>query len=143
LTQGPYHAGLQRLVGDLNQFYRSEPGLYEADYEHAGFFWIDCGDAEHSVLSFIRQRQDGGGKVAVIMNLTPELHTGYRVGLPQAGFWREVINSDAEIYGGSNQGNMGGVAAEPQPQHGQAFSAPLTLPPLSVLAFRAEGVVNG
>jgi len=77
------------------------------------------------------------------MNLTPELHTGYRVGLPQAGFWREVINSDAEIYGGSNQGNMGGVAAEPQPQHGQAFSAPLTLPPLSVLAFRAEGVVNG
>jgi len=62
LTQRPYHAGLQRLVGDLNQFYRSEPGLYEADYEHAGFFWIDCGDAEHSVLSFIRQRQDGGGK---------------------------------------------------------------------------------
>jgi 1,4-alpha-glucan branching enzyme len=138
LEQGPYHVGLQKLVQDLNHLLRSEAALYDADHEYAGFFWIDCGDAEHSVLSFVRQKQDGTGRVIVIMNLTPEPHPGYRVGLPQAGHWREVVNTDAEIYGGSNQGNLGGVTAEAHPMHHQQFSASFVLPPLSVIAFRAE-----
>jgi len=138
LEQGPYHLGLQKLVRDLNQFYQHQPALSDADYDPAGFFWLDCADSEHSVLSFIRQRQDGTGRVAVILNLTPELRVGYRVGLPQEGFWREVINTDAQIYGGSNQGNLGGAQAVPQPLHHQPFSAAITLPPLAVLALRAE-----
>ncbi|HXR08082.1 MAG TPA: 1,4-alpha-glucan branching protein GlgB, partial [Candidatus Acidoferrum sp.] len=138
LEQGPYHAGLQRLVRDLNQLYQSQPALFEADYDAAGFFWIDCSDVERSILSFIRQKKDGSGRVAVILNLTPELRVGYRVGLPQGGFWREVLNTDAQIYGGSNQGNMGGARAEAQPLHHQPFSAALTLPPLAVLAFSPE-----
>jgi 1,4-alpha-glucan branching enzyme len=137
LEQGPYHRGLQQMVRDLNQLYRNEPALFEADYDPAGFFWIDCADVEHSVLSFIRQQSDGGGRLAVIMNLTPELRLGYRVGLPEAGSWREVLNTDAQIYGGGNQGNLGGVIAEPQPLHRQPCSAAVTLPPLSVLALRA------
>ncbi|MGD1086388.1 MAG: 1,4-alpha-glucan branching protein GlgB, partial [Verrucomicrobiota bacterium] len=137
LEQGPYHLGLQKLVRDLNQFYQHQPALSDADYDPAGFFWLDCADSEHSVLSFIRQRQDGTGRVAVILNLTPELRVGYRVGLPQEGFWREVINTDAQIYGGSNQGNLGGAQAVPQPLHHQPFSAAITLPPLAVLALRA------
>jgi 1,4-alpha-glucan branching enzyme len=137
LEQGPYHLGLQKLVRDLNQFYQNEPALSDADYDPAGFFWIDCTDVEHSVLSFIRQTQDGSRRVAVILNLTPELRLGYRVGLPQAGAWCEVINSDAQIYGGSNQGNLGAVQAEPQPLHHQPFSAAMTLPPLGVIALRA------
>ena len=138
LEQGPYHCGLQKMVEDLNHLYRSEAALYDADHDHAGFFWIDCGDAEHSVLSFVRQKQDGTGKVIVIMNLTPQPHPCYRVGLPQAGHWREVLNTDAEIYGGSNQGNLGGVTAEPHRMHNQQYSASFVLPPLSVIAFRAE-----
>jgi 1,4-alpha-glucan branching enzyme len=119
--------------------YHEQPALFDADYDPAGFFWIDCTDSEHSILSFIRQKQDGSGRLAVILNLTPELHAGYRIGLPQGGYWREVLNSDAEVYGGSNQGNLGGVSAEEQPQHHQPFSAAVTLPPLAVLALRAEG----
>jgi 1,4-alpha-glucan branching enzyme len=138
LEQGPYHCGLQQLVRDLNRLYQREPALFDADYDPSGFFWIDCADAEHSVLSFIRQTQEGGGRLAVILNLTPEVRAGYRVGLPQGGRWREVLNTDAQIYGGSNQGNLGGVITEPQPLHHQPFSAPVTLPPLSVLALRAE-----
>ena len=138
LEQGPYHLGLQQLVGDLNQIYHREPALFEADDDPAGFFWIDCSDVEHSVLSFIRQKKDGTRRIAVILNLTPELRVGYRIGLPQEGFWREALNSDAKIYGGSNQGNMGGVRAEAKPLHRQPFSAALTLPPLAVIALSAE-----
>jgi 1,4-alpha-glucan branching enzyme len=138
LEQGPYHLGLQKLARDLNQFYQRQPALWEADYDPAGFFWLDCTDVEHSVLSFIRQRQDGTGRVAVILNLTPELRLGYRVGLPRAGAWREAVNTDAGIYGGSNQGNLGGAQAEPGPLHNQPFSAALTLPPLAVLALVAD-----
>jgi 1,4-alpha-glucan branching enzyme len=126
------------LVRDLNQLYRGQPALFDADYDPSGFFWIDCADADHSVLSFIRQKADGSGRLAVILNLTPELRAGYRVGLPQGGYWREVMNTDAQIYGGSNQGNLGGVSAEAQPLHRQPFSAAVTLPPLSVLALRWE-----
>jgi 1,4-alpha-glucan branching enzyme len=138
LDAGPYHRGAQRFVEDLNQLYRNEPALWEGDYDHDGFFWVDCSDHESSVLSFVRQNKDRSSRSLVILNLTPVLRTRYRVGLPQGGFWREVLNSDAEIYGGSNQGNLGGVSAQEHQIHSQPFSAEFTLPPMSVTVFKAE-----
>jgi 1,4-alpha-glucan branching enzyme len=142
LDQGPYHRGVQRLVRDLNRFYQGEPALWEADYDIGGFFWIDCGDADNSVLSFVRQNKDGSRKVAVILNLTPVLRENYRIGLPHGGYWQEVVNSDSAFYGGSNKGNYGGVHAENYQTHQQPFSAMFTLPPLSVMAFRTEAVAG-
>jgi 1,4-alpha-glucan branching enzyme len=138
LEEGPYHRGVQRLMRDLNRFYQDEPALWESDYDANGFSWIDCGDADSSVLSFIRQKADGTRRLVVLLNLTPVLRHNYRVGLPQGGFWREALNTDSEFYGGSNQGNLGGVHAGEYKTHQQPFSAPFTLPPLSVLAFRPE-----
>jgi 1,4-alpha-glucan branching enzyme len=138
LDQGPYHRGLQRFVRDLNRFYQNEPALWEADYDVSGFYWIDCGDTDNSVLSFVRQNRDGSRRVAVILNLTPVLRLDYRVGLPQGGFWRESINTDSGFYGGSNQGNFGGITAQEYQTHHQPFSGSFTLPPLSVVAFRPE-----
>lgn len=148
LDQGPYHLGVQRWVSDLNALYCSEPSLSRSDYETEGFWWMDCGDHQHSVLSFIRQAPSREGisngtaaparVLLVILNLTPHVRHNYRVGLPQPGRWREVLNSDSSDYGGSNQGNAGGVSAETFGVHGQQWSALFTLPPLSVLVFRAE-----
>jgi 1,4-alpha-glucan branching enzyme len=142
VEQGPYHRGVQRMVRDLNRLYLDEPALWEADYDIGGFFWIDCGDADNSVLSFVRQNKDGSRRLAVILNLTPVLRKNYRVGLPVGGFWQEAINSDSGFYGGSNQGNYGGVHAESYQTHHQPFSAMFTLPPLSVIAFRPEQQVS-
>jgi 1,4-alpha-glucan branching enzyme len=138
LEEGQYHLGVQRLVRDLNHLYQSEPALWEADHDANGFSWIDCSDAESSILSFLRQNGDGDRQLVVVLNLTPVLRREYRVGLPQGGFWREVFNSDSGFYGGSNQGNFGGVKAEEYKTHRQPFSAPFTLPPLGVMAFRRE-----
>jgi len=138
LEAGPYHQGTQLFVQDLNKLYLAEPGLWKADYDHTGFFWLDCSDSENSILSFIRQEADGSNQIAVILNLTPVARYRYRLGLPRAGKWVEVLNSDAKIYGGSNVGNLGGVVATPQKCHRQPFSAEFTLPPLSILAFKAE-----
>jgi 1,4-alpha-glucan branching enzyme len=135
LESGRYHRGTQRFVEDLNKVYRAEPALWESDYDHEGFFWVDCSDQESSVLSFVRQNKDQTSRVLVILNLTPVLRTRYRLGLPKGGFWREVLNSDAEIYGGGNQGNLGGVTAQDYQAHNQPFSAEFTLPPLGVAAF--------
>ena len=137
LNEGPYHRGLQRFVEDLNKLYQAEPGLWEGDYEHEGFGWIDCTDNENSVLSFLRQNGDRSSRLLVVMNLTPELRYDYRLGLPQAGWWREMLNSDAGIYGGADKGNFGGVTAEARPTHNQPCSATFTLPPLSVAVFKA------
>jgi 1,4-alpha-glucan branching enzyme len=139
LDQGPYHRGLQRLVQDLNRLYLAEPALWQTDYESDGFFWVDCADHEKSVFSFVRQTTKGARQLLVIMNLTPVPRTGYRIGLPNPGRWREVLNTDAAIYGGSNVGNLGGVTSEPYRAHKQPYSAKFTLPPLSLTAFRAEG----
>jgi len=138
LEQGPYHRGLQRFIEDTNKLYKETPALWSGDYDYDGFFWVDCSDHENSVLSFIRQNHDRSSRVLVIMNLTPVPRHNYRVGLPEAGFWREVLNSDAEVYGGSNLGNLGGVTAEAYQVHTQPFSAQFTLPPLSITAFRPE-----
>ncbi|MFO1499087.1 MAG: 1,4-alpha-glucan branching protein GlgB [Verrucomicrobiota bacterium] len=138
LDQGPYHVGLQRFIADLNHLYRSEPALWHGDYDLDGFYWIDCSDQESSILSFVRQDSRGHHRVAVILNLTPAPRQAYRIGLPSGGVWQEVLNSDAQIYGGSNLGNLGGVTAESYQVHNQPFSAAFTLPPLSVVAFRPE-----
>jgi len=137
LEHGPYHAGTQRFVEDLNKLYRAEPALSQGDYDHEGFFWVDCNDNENSVLSFVRQTKQGTHHLIVILNLTPVLRLKYRVGLPVGGFWREVLNSDSQIYGGSNQGNLGGVAADEYKVHNQQYSADFTLPPMSVIVFAA------
>lgn len=137
LDAGPYHKGAKRFMKDLNRFYKEEPALWEADYDHAGFYWIDCGDADNSVLSFVRQNKDCTRQVAVIMNLTPVLRPNYRIGLPKPGEWKEALNSDASVYGGSNCGNLGAVTAYEHKWHNQQFSAEICLPPLSVVAFQS------
>jgi 1,4-alpha-glucan branching enzyme len=137
LDAGPFHRGLQKFVEDLNKLYAAVPALWQGDYDPGGFNWIDCADRENSVLSFVRQTAGGANQLAVILNLTPVLRQKYRVGLPRAGRWREVLNSDAGIYAGSNQGNLGGVTAENVPCHNQQQSAEFCLPPLSVVVFQA------
>jgi 1,4-alpha-glucan branching enzyme len=136
LGEGPYHRGLQRLVRDLNRVYRREPALYELDADPAGFAWIDCTDWEQSVVSFVRRARDAEDFVLVACNFTPVPRHGYRVGVPAPGYYREVLNSDAGEYGGSNLGNAGGAWAEPTPWQGQPHSLVLTLPPLAVLMLK-------
>ena len=138
LKAGPYHLGLQSFVADLNRFYANAPSLWKSDFDPSGFFWLDCSDTENSVLSFVRQEPGGNKPLAVILNLTPVTRYRYRIGLPRAGKWLEVLNSDAAVYGGSNVGNLGGVVASPHKAHHQAHSAEFTLPPLSIVVFQPE-----
>lgn len=135
LEAGPYHLGVQRFVKDLNRFYLSQPSLWQADYDPAGFYWLDCSDSENSVLSFVRQDPEGKHPVAVLLNLTPVPRYHYRLGLPRPGRWREMLNSDSGVYGGSNVGNLGGARAQEHKCHNQPWSAELTLPPLGIMAF--------
>jgi 1,4-alpha-glucan branching enzyme len=136
LDAGPFHRGLQKFVEDLNKLYAAMPALWQSDYDQGGFNWIDCADRDDSVMSFVRQTADGANHLAVILNLTPVPRQKYRVGLPHAGQWREVLNSDAGIYAGSNQGNLGGVTAENVPCHNQQHSAEFCLPPMSAIVFQ-------
>jgi 1,4-alpha-glucan branching enzyme len=138
LKAGPYHRGLQQFVEDLNKLYLSEPALWKSDFDDAGFAWIDCLDHENSVLSFLRRDTEGGGQLAVILNLTPVPRYKYRLGLPLPGKWAEVLNSDAGIYGGGNIGNFGGVLSEEIESHNHPYSAAFTLPPLAIIVFRRE-----
>jgi 1,4-alpha-glucan branching enzyme len=137
-SEAPAHRGLKRWIGDLNHFYRSEPSLFETDCSPSGFEWIDCSDAESSVLSWLRKSLSGGELVIVVANFTPVPRHNYRIGAPCSGNWREVLNSDAPIYGGSGQGNLGGVPASPFGLHGRPYSLTLTLPPLSLLFFKPQ-----
>ncbi len=131
------HRGLQRWVRDLNTCYRAEPALYQLDFEPSGFEWVDCADWERSVVSFLRKGPDPTPSLLVVCNFTPVVRTNYRVGVPAGGHWAEVLNSDAVLYGGSGQGNYGGVEAQAMAAHGRPWSVTLTLPPLSVIVFRA------
>jgi 1,4-alpha-glucan branching enzyme len=133
LLQYAPHSGLQKWVGDLNHVYRSQPALYELDFDQAGFEWIDCNDVEHSVVSLIRKGRSRNDIIAVVCNFTPVTHSNYRIGVPQPGFWTELLNSDAKEYGGSNQGNLGGVKAALIPFHDRPYSLTITLPPLSAV----------
>jgi 1,4-alpha-glucan branching enzyme len=136
LDQGPYHRGLQRLVADLNRIYRAEPALHQVDFEPAGFSWIDCNDWEQSIVSFLRRAQNPDDFVVVACNFTPVPRHGYRVGVPAPGLYREILNTDAALYGGSGAGNEGGSRAEPTPWQGQPHSVVLTLPPLATLVLK-------
>ena len=133
----PEHEGIQRWVADLNAFYRAQPALYEVDFEPAGFEWVDCHDADASVLSFLRKPR-AGTPVLAVGNFTPVPRHNYTLGVPQGGWWRELLNSDAQIYGGSGMGNLGGVEAAPVPAHGRQHSLSLTLPPLAMLLLKPE-----
>jgi 1,4-alpha-glucan branching enzyme len=133
------HAGLRQWVMDLNRLYRSEPALHELDCDSAGFAWVDCNDATSSVLSFLRQGKTPDATILVVCNFTPVSRHNYRVGITRRGFWREILNSDAADYGGSRQGNLGGVATVPVPYHGRLYSLNLLLPPLSVIFFKHAG----
>ena len=134
------HAGVQSLVRDLNRVYRDEPALWEVDFDPSGFRWLEPNDAAANVLAFARLSADGARSVVCICNLSPVPRERYRVGLPAAGRWRAVVNTDAAEYGGSGVGNLGGVEAEPVPWHEQPFSAELTLPPLATVWLTPRGV---
>ena len=129
------HRGLQLMMRDLNHLYKDEPALHEVDFDGAGFQWIDCNDAAQSVLSFIR-RDKNGGEVIVVMNLTPVPRENYRLGVPQAGTYQEIFNTDLDTFGGSNLGNADGVQSDEQPWMEQAHSIEITLPPLSCVIFK-------
>jgi 1,4-alpha-glucan branching enzyme len=133
----PEHAGVQRLVRDLNAVYRSEPALHRLDFSQDGFEWLDVDNAEASVLAFLRKAGDSP-PILVACNLTPIPRNNYLVGVPKRGVWREVLNSDAREYGGAGWGNMGAVASVPVSTHGHVESVNLTLPPLSTLMLRWE-----
>jgi 1,4-alpha-glucan branching enzyme len=138
LLADPFHAGLRRWVRDLNTFYRGQPALHELDFGSAGFEWVDCKDFPRSVISFLRQGRNPDNQVLFVCNFTPVLRPNYRVGVSRSGFWKEVLNSDASLYGGSAQGNFGGLWTVPLPIHGRPFSLNVLLPPLGVLAFQHE-----
>jgi 1,4-alpha-glucan branching enzyme len=139
LELGPYHRGVQRLVADLNRAYRDLAPLHELDADPGGFRWMDCNDAEHSVVSFARFARDGGDLVLCVCNFTPVPRYRYRLGVPQPGWYAEIVNTDSELYGGGNVGNGGGVPAAPVGWHGQAYSVELTLPPLAALLLHRRG----
>ena len=133
VLEEPLHAELRRFVQDLNWHYSAEPALYECDFTHDGFSWIDCNDNENSVISMIRYAHDRLNFLVMIFNFTPVPRHDYRIGVPSPGRYVEILNSDSELYGGSNVGNSGGVDADPVPAHGFAQSLRLTVPPLGCL----------
>ncbi|MBK8252300.1 MAG: 1,4-alpha-glucan branching protein GlgB [Polyangiaceae bacterium] len=140
LEQGPYHAGVRRWVADLNQLYRSTAALHELDTQPDGFKWIDCSDADKSVLVFFRRAKKSDETVVVACNFTEVVRNKYRIGVPRGGQWTEVLNSDAVEYGGSGVRACGALVAEPLPWHGQPFSIEVTLPPLSSVYLIHRGI---
>ena len=136
LLEYPLHSGLQRWVRDLNTFFRGESALYEVDFEAPGFSWIDCNDSPRNVISFTRRGKTPECDVVFVCNFTPVPRYNYRIGVPCGGEWKEVLNSDAPLYGGSGQGNIGGVSASPVAMHGHFHSLNLTLPPLATIVFK-------
>jgi 1,4-alpha-glucan branching enzyme len=136
LLQFPVHSTLQTLVQELNKMYRREPSLYQVDDEYVGFEWIDIQDTESSVISFARFARNREDMIVFACNFTPVPRVGYRLGVPKLGLYREILNTDAEMFGGSNMGNAGAVMAEEIAHHGRPASLKLTLPPLAVLAFK-------
>src|SRR5258708_10816526 len=134
IQPGGFHGGLQRLVRDLNQVYREQSAVWRQDFSPDGFGWIDASDADGNVLAFLRfpgpgERGPGARFIACLANFSGSPHHDYRIGLPAAGRWREVINTDAAEYGGRGAGNLGTLAAFPPPSPGPPPPTPLTLPP--------------
>ena len=136
LLQYPLHQGVQRMTADLNRLYRDIPALHELDFYGEGFSWIDCHDADQSVLVWLRRASDGS-QVVVAANFTPVPRTNYRIGVPHAGVWREIFNSDSSHYGGGNLGNGAGLNAAPMAWMNQPASLSLVLPPLALVMLQA------
>jgi 1,4-alpha-glucan branching enzyme len=143
LLDAPDHRGVSRLVAELNRVYRETPALWSLDSDPAGFHWIDANDASGNVYSFLRFGSDGGA-IACVANFSSVPHEAYRLGLPYAGRWDEVINTDADLYFGSGVGNFGGVDAVNVSHHGQPASATVRVPPLGAvyLRYRSPGAVS-
>jgi 1,4-alpha-glucan branching enzyme len=133
LLDDPLHAGVQRVVRDLNRLYRDTPALHQRDAVAEGFAWSVIDDSGNSIFAYLRFGEDGEKPVLVLCNFTPVPHQGYTVGVPMAGAWQEIFNSDAAIYGGSNMGNGGVVQALEEPSHGLPASISLTVPPLATI----------
>jgi 1,4-alpha-glucan branching enzyme len=138
LLDYPAHAGLKRWTADANRLYTAEPALHARDFEPPGFEWIDCNDWENSALTLARRGGTPEEVILVALNFTPVPRYGYRIGAPAPGFWREIANTDAAVYGGSGVGNLGGLEAEGIPAHGRPWSLSLTLPPLAAVFLKAE-----
>jgi len=138
LLQYPFHSGLARWVRDLNTFYRGAASLFEVDFDPSGFEWVDCTDSQRSIVCFLRKSRNPADLTLFVCNFTPIPRQNYRVGVPYGYRWREVLNSDAPLYGGSGQGNAGGVNASPLPIHGRPYSLSLTLPPLGIVVLQPE-----
>ena len=138
LLESPLHSALARWVRDLNTLYRGQPALNELDFDAGGFAWVDCKDMQRSVVSFLRRGRNPEDQVLFVCNFTPVVRQNYRVGVPREGFWKEVLNSDAPLYGGSGQGNFGGLEAVALPIHGHPYSLNMTLPPLGIVVYQPE-----
>jgi 1,4-alpha-glucan branching enzyme len=138
VMQYSQHRGIQLLVGDLNAVMSREPALHQLDFEWSGFEWIDHGDWQSSILSFIRKGSSPKDTILAVCNFTPVVRHHYRVGAPAGGYWQEILNSDAQNYGGVNIGNFGGAEAQNIPWHGREFSLSLTLPPLGVVYLKRK-----
>lgn len=138
LTEWESHQGMQRLVADLNHLYRREPALHQVDFEHTGFEWIDCNDYENSTLSYLRRGKNPEDYVVVSCNFTPVPRPNFRIGVPRAGWYHEIFNSDSMYYAGSNLGNFPGMMAEEIPWHGRPCSIEFTLPPLAIVVLKPE-----
>ncbi|HEY6564085.1 MAG TPA: 1,4-alpha-glucan branching protein GlgB [Pirellulaceae bacterium] len=139
LMQYPSHAGVHRLVADLNRVYREQPSLHQIDFDHRGFEWIDCLSSEDSILAYLRKGYDPHEFTLTCCNFTPVARTTHRVGVPRPGWYRELLNTDAQIYGGGNVGTHPGAQAEAIPCHGRAHSIAIQLPPLAAVMFKPEG----
>jgi 1,4-alpha-glucan branching enzyme len=136
LLERPLHQGIQQWVRDLNALYRSEPALYELDFEPTGYELVDFRDTDASTLSFLRRSRNGGETILVVASFTPVPRDNYLVGAPTGGMWREILNSDAREYGGSGLGNLGGVEAVQRNCHGRPYALSIILPPLGVVYFK-------
>src|SRR5690606_3033138 len=143
LLESPAHQGILRWVRDLNTTYRAEPALHQLDCDPAGFAWIDCNDNAQSTLCWLRRPRDGRSAVVVACNFTPVPRPNFRIGVPFPGAWRELLNSDAPLYGGSGMGNLGGVDSHPVAAHGHPQSIVVTLPPLAVVFFAGRAAETG
>jgi len=136
VLQFPMHYGLQTFVRELNRVYREEPAMHQVDFDYPGFEWIDFSDVEKSIISFLRKAEQPGNDLVFVCNFTPVPRHDYRIGVPEPGYYREILNSDAAVFGGSNVGNGGGVTADAIKAHHRPCSISITLPPLAVLAFK-------
>ncbi|MDE3166142.1 MAG: alpha amylase C-terminal domain-containing protein, partial [Acidobacteriota bacterium] len=136
LLEFDLHRKLQALMRELNRLYRANPAMHQVDFHYSGFEWVDFRDSENSVIGFLRRAEDPKDFILFCCNFTPVPRAGYEFGVPEEGFYQEILNTDSELFGGSNTGNGGLVSSRPLPKHDRPHSIAVTLPPLAVVAFK-------